>query len=134
MEQIYVDEGLVFQLDLIVAVDNVWHIFVNDVTPDRDTELGDLTEASFSGYAEQTVLGTAFIADGVVGHVGFKVAAPIAFLNSSGSPVDVYGYYVTDAGGTILLAAARFDAAPVTKEDGESIIVVPVWGAFSQAF
>jgi hypothetical protein len=128
MQQIYPDEGLVTQLVRIMGDDVHYHLFVNDVTPDRDTVLADFTEAAFTGYVEVTVEAADFTIDGVSAHVGYIQAPPITFSNGSGVDQDAYGYYVTDVGDTEVLAAARFDAAPVTKPDGDQWSVIPVWG------
>jgi hypothetical protein len=133
MQQIYPDEGLEEQLRRIVADGVTFHLYTNSVSLSRDTELTDLTEAAWSGYAPVVLGESDFASTGVVGHVGFAMAPPIAFLNSSGSPVDAYGYFVTNDDDDLLLAIAAFDGGPIEKEDGESFVVTPVWGDFSAA-
>lgn len=128
MQQIYPDEGLVSQLMRIMGDDVKYHLYTNDITPDRATVLADFTEAAFTGYAAVTVEAADFTIDGVSAHVGYIQAPPITFTNGSGVDQDAYGYYVTDAGSTEVLAAGRFDAAPVTKADGDAWSVIPVWG------
>lgn len=132
MHQVYPDQGLLMFLDRAIAGDFKFHLFVNNVTPDRDTELADLTEATFAGYAEVTVDAADFSLEGVAGHVGTKVAAPISFLNSSGGDATAYGYYATDTAETKLLMVARFDSAPITKANGESFLVTPTISDYSQ--
>jgi len=131
MNQIYPDVGLIPLLRRIVTPDLVYHLYVNNFTPDRDTELADLTEMSASGYSEITVDDSDFTLEGVAAHVGSLLASPIAFVNASGGALDAYGYFVTNAAGTELLACARFDSAPVNKADGESWLVTPIVGDFS---
>jgi len=128
MQQFYPDDGLVFQLLQIVADDVRYHLFTNDFTPDRDTVLADLTEAAWTGYAYVDVAPGDFATSGVAGHVGYIQAPPITFDNGSGADQSAYGYYVTNVAGTKLLAAARFDSAPITKPDGDQFTVIPVWG------
>jgi hypothetical protein len=132
MHQIYPDEGLIEFLERAVAGDFKFKLFTNNFTPDRDTELADLTEAVFAGYAEVTVAAADFTLSGVAGHVGSLVAAPIAFLNSSGISQNAYGYYATDSAETMLLMVARFDSAPVAKATGDSFLVTPTISDFSQ--
>lgn len=132
MRLIFPDEGLVEQLKRIVNDGVTYHLFTNDVTPDRDTELAGLTEAAWSGYAAASLDETDFPTESVAGHNGSILGPAVAFLNSSGSPVDAYGYYVTDVANSMLLAAARFDDAPISKADAESFLVVPTWGDFSR--
>jgi len=131
---IFPDEGLVTQLGRILVLDVLYHLFTNNVTPDRDTVLADLTDATWTGYAPITQTFTDYTITGVAGHAGYAIAAPISFSNGSGSPVTTYGYYVTDSGETVLLAAARFDGAPLTIAAAGTLPVVPVWGDFSQLF
>lgn len=132
MHQIYPDVGLVEFLERMVADDFHFHLYTNNVTPDRDTELADLTEMAIAGYAIVTVTDADFALSGVAGHVGTVLAAPIDFLNGTGAPVNAYGYYITNVANTILLAVARFDDAPVSKAAGDSWIVVPTLSDLSQ--
>lgn len=132
MNLIFADEGLEILLARLATPSVQVHLFTNNITPTRNTVLDDLDLAVFTGYAAVTVLLADFVLSGVTAHTGFLIAAPVAFLNSSGAPVSCYGYAVTEVGGAELLAAARFDAAPISKADGESFLVTPILGDFSQ--
>jgi len=132
MHQIYQDVGLLAFLSRLVAGNFHFHLFTNNVTPDRSTVLAGLTEIAGIGAPIITVAAADFTLSGVAGHVGSFIAAPIAFLNDSGAPIDAYGYFVTDVTNAILFAAARFDGAPVNKINGESWLVTPIVGDFSQ--
>lgn len=132
MHQIYPDNGLLSWLTRMMSADVNYHLFTNDVTPTRDTVLGDLTEAAFSGYAVHTVTLADFTLSGVTGHVGTMIGAPFSFTNESGGPVNAYGYYITNTANTVLLGIARFDSAPVTKADDESWLVTPSLSDLSQ--
>ena len=132
MDLIYVDAGLLTQLSAVLSTDKKYHLFTNNAMPGPATVLADLTEASFPGYASVTVTSGGWTSSGVSGHVGYKIAPAITFTNSSGSSVSVYGFFVTDSTGTILLAAARFDAAPIVIPNGGTQQVIPSWGAFSK--
>jgi hypothetical protein len=131
MNQIYPDAGLVASLQRIATPSLHCHLYDNNLVPDRSTTLGTLHEASFGGYAIQTVPVASFTLTGVVAHVGGIQALPVAFANTSGGPQQAYGYYVTDETDTYLVAVARFDAAPVTIPDGGNQLVVPVLGDYS---
>jgi hypothetical protein len=131
MNQIYPDEGLVDQLKLITGVTYQVCLFVNNITPDRSTVLSSLTEASYSGYTRSTVNSSDWTSSGVVGHVGYIAAPPVAIANASGTDQSAYGYFITDPTHTRILAIARFDSAPRTVHNGDSFIVTPVWGDFS---
>lgn len=131
MHQIYPDAGLDGFLLRMLDPSLKYHLFSNNVTPDRATVLGDLTEISGGVTSPITVALASFSLSGIANHVASRLAAPIAFVNGSGSPANAYGYYVTDAASAILFACARFDSAPVSKADGDSWQVTPIIGDFS---
>lgn len=104
-----------------------YKLYSNNVTPDRDTELADLTELSASGYASITLSASDFTLNGVSSHKGFALAATISWV--IGADADsVYGYYVTDTTDTILLACGRFDDAPISLASGATIELTPAMG------
>jgi hypothetical protein len=131
MLQLYPNQGLVPIMQRVVVAGLVWRIFTNAITPDQTTVLADLIEAAFAGYAPVTVPWVAFGLNGVSANAGYAIAAPIGFTNSSGADQTIQGYYVTDAGNTILFAVAAFDDAPEDLPDGATKVVVPVLGDFS---
>jgi hypothetical protein len=132
MDLLFPDQGLVYQLQQVLTAGVNYHLFTNNITPGLSTTLSGLTEAAWGGYAAISQSWSNFSTNGVSGHNGFAIAAPINFANSSGSPQSAYGYYVTDSGNTKLLAVALFDSAPVTEPSGSQFTVVPTWGDFSQ--
>ena len=134
MRQIYPDEGLLYWLQQMIVTSIKVHIFTNNLTPDRDTVLADMTEGSWTGYPTGGVQVNAadFTLQSVAGHVGSVLAAPVSFPNGSGGSVSGYGYYVTDSTVTKLLAVARFDSAPEVVDDGDSFLVIPIISDFSQ--
>jgi hypothetical protein len=132
MDLVFPNQGLKEQLQRILTSGFNWRLFTNNITPTRSNVLSDFTEAIFSGYAPWFQQWTDFTLNGVSGNTGYAIAPPVAFSNSSGSDQQVYGYFVTDTGNTMVVAAARFDGAPVTIPNGSSIAVVPTWGDVSQ--
>jgi hypothetical protein len=132
MDVIFPDNGLVFQLEQILTATVKYRLFTNNITPSLSDVVSTYTEAAWTGYAAVSQTWTNFTLNGVSGHNGFAIAAPITFSNSSGATVTPYGYFVTDSTGTILLAAARFDNPPVSILNGGSALVVPSWGDLSQ--
>lgn len=132
MDLIFPDAGLVEQLTRILNGTVKYRLFTNNVTPSLGDTVSTYTEAAWSGYAAHSLTFSDYAINGVSGHNGFAIGSPISFSNSSGGAVNAYGYYVTDSGGTILLAVARFDSAPVSIPSGGNTSVVPVWGDFSQ--
>lgn len=67
-------------------------LFTNDITPDDDTVIGDLTQATESGYAPVTLTGSNW-SFGEVG--GEQTASHPARTLTFSTGVTVFGYYVT---------------------------------------
>lgn len=132
MDLIFPDQGLVFQLSQTLQGGVRYHLFTNNIVPALGTTLADLVEATWAGYANVLQSWSDYTTTGVSGHNGFAIAPPINFGNTSGSPQSAYGYYVTDAGITLLLAVAAFDSPPVVIPNGGSESVVPTWGNLSE--
>jgi len=134
MNQIYVDQGLVKMLRRLAANGdndaNKWFLFSNDHTPTAVTVLANLTK--LNNPAPQTVTDAAFVLENTVDHVGSIQAPNLVFLNTSGGPVNAYGYGIMDNASTYLIAVARFDAAPLVIPDDDSIQVVPILADFSE--
>jgi hypothetical protein len=96
-------------------------LFVGDTVPTPASVLGDFTETTAVGYSAQTVATWA----GPVNAAGDKrgYAAEPIFVFGSNSPngVNINGYFITDNGGTTLLASERFlDPVPVV-ESGDAL-------------
>jgi hypothetical protein len=86
-------------------------LFQNDVNPNPNTVIGDLTEATFSGYLAATATwGATFLnSDGKA-----EADAPShMFARAAGATSnDIFGYWVEDAAGNLLFAE-RFAGAPI---------------------
>jgi len=100
-------------------------LFQNDVTPTRDTVIGDLDIATFTGYTSPAavVFGDPFInSEGNAEVLGGQVQ-----FTQTGTTITntVYGYYVTDTAGTKLLAAERFATPRTMDAANKAIIIVP---------
>lgn len=109
------------------------HLFQNDLVPDCDTVLADLTEADFTGYAEIVLLndldpqtcvgmiqGPHTLPDG-----SFALYIDEQVFTASGTalPNTVYGAYVTDDDG-LLVAVKRFaEPGPVGLATGDVVKV-----------
>lgn len=119
MPNVYPDAQDLVVLNALAAADGyldgaVVKLFQNDIVPTPATALGDLTVATFSGYAASAVLdwGAGFIdTDGVAK----LAAASVNFLQTADTVVNtVYGYYVVgDPGGTPYLIFANRFTTPV---------------------
>ena len=133
MIQIYPDSGLVEMLLRIVANDGAgltWALFQNDVEPDLDTNLADLTLAD-AGWGQTVLDETDFTLSQVALHIGTIQGSAIVFVNTTGVDQDVYGYAVFDQVGGKLFAVARFDVAPQTIAPAGNVSVLPIFGDYS---
>jgi len=102
-------------------------LFINNITPDANTVLGDLTEASFAGYSFISIPSVAYPAPTING--SGQAESDSGTLNwtctsSPGSPQTVYGLYVimedTSALKKLLFAAA-FDTPVVITTSGDEV-------------
>jgi len=96
-------------------------LFVNDITPDENTVIGDLTESTGDGYSPQTLSG----ANWTISTDGSGVTTaeyPQVTFTYTGAEANVYGYYVTSNG--VLLWAERFSDGPYTIPSGGGEIKV----------
>jgi hypothetical protein len=103
-------------------------LFVNNIVPTPQTALGDLTEATFAGYAELTLLKT-WSVGGVGGGQPTAVLDQPTVFTSSGptSPAQtVYGWYLILPGTpNKLLVACRLDT-PFLVADATVVIPITV--------
>jgi len=99
----------------------ICHLYTNNVTPAASDVLGTYTEAAWTGYASQAM--SLWPAAAIVSNKGSSNHPAIFFTNGSAGSVNTYGYYVTDSGGTLLLFAERFAAAPVAIPAGLSLFL-----------
>lgn len=90
-------------------------LYKNNVTPSNANVLADFTEATFAGYASQVYTAANWPTAAAVAHVSTTSASVKTFTITSGTQ-DIYGWYFTDSGGTVLLAAQRDPNAPVTLD------------------
>ncbi len=109
-----------------LSVDETYtlHLFVNDETPDDDTVIGDLTEASFTGYATKVLTRAGWGAPGTAGGITSSVYAQQQFDNTGGPTETVYGYYVTATDGGELLWLERLDD-PRVVASGDNAKITP---------
>lgn len=131
--QIYPDQGLGEWLKKMTQFHSLsYRLFVNNVTPDKNTILADLTEESTGSYSRVDVAPGDWTSYTVTAHVGTAFAPPISFT-PSGTTWTTYGYYVVDAStGTLLLAVCRFDSAPLSTPSGTGILITPKISDFSK--
>lgn len=114
------------RLTAMIAVDGELEapkvkLFINDITPGPLTILTDLTIPTFGGYAAKNVTwGLTY--DNPDGGVGVSGGAP-DWVTTDAVSETVYGYFLTDAGGTTLLEIRRLAVPQNTGSIGLHIQV-----------
>lgn len=101
------------------------HLFKNNHTPAVTDTISDYTESTFAGYAAVSM--TTWTAAAIASHIATMTSDTKTFTRSTtGTAENVYGYYVTDNGSTILLWAERDPLAPIVlTNSGDSYTVTP---------
>ncbi len=102
-------------------------LYSSNTTLSETTVVGDLTEATFTGYSAVTLTGASWTVTSA--DPASASYAQQTFTSSAGSQnQNIYGYYVTNSGGTILLWAETFSDGPYNiVNNGDLIKVTPVW-------
>jgi hypothetical protein len=131
VDTIFPDAGLLYILRQTVGTALIYDLYRNNYTPTLSSALVDFQRANWSGYAPVTIPAVLWTVQMVAGNVGRFQAPIILFGNSSATEQAAYGYYVKDATNTVLIAAGRFDLAPVIIPRGGAYPVLPLLGAYS---
>ena len=123
MSLIVYDSGKKFLLDYLTGVGGanlvgmLAKLYTNNIVPAHGDLLAAYTLASLAGYSNQALSGWVASTLDATFHA-FSTSAQLSFGNTSGSPQSVYGYIVTDSGGTNLIYGERFSGAPVSIPSG----------------
>jgi hypothetical protein len=105
------------------ASDNVvLHLYKNDQTPGEADVIGDYTECTAAGYASQELTGSSW-AVSTAGGVTTATYSQRTFTFTAAEPT-VYGYYVTNNAGSLLLWAERFSDGPYAIPGGGGTIKI----------
>jgi hypothetical protein len=105
------------------AADNVvLRLYSNDVTPAAADTVATYTEVVVAGYAAKTLTGASWSWATVSGKAEGSYAEQTFTFTAAGS---AYGWFLTNAAGTTLLAAERFATAPQTIGAANPISVTP---------
>jgi len=86
------------------------HLYSNNLVPNENSVLADFTECVYSGYAAQTITWSSGFID-AQGNACASSGEKI-FTDTGATPDLCYGVYITDSGGTVLLASGAIDNAP----------------------
>jgi hypothetical protein len=94
------------------------------LTPTIDTEVADLTEATFTSYAAASITwGTAYVNSNNQIELDGSLITWVA--GSSPTAEVVRGVYVTDSGGTHLLYVDSFSSVVSISVQGDGVSFVP---------
>lgn len=96
--------------------DVILHLYTNNKTPAEDDEVADYTESTGSGYSSETLTGSSWSVS-TSGGVTTGEYPQVTFTYTGAEP-DIYGYYVTDNAGSILLWSERFSDGPYAIPSG----------------
>lgn len=105
-------------------------LFQNDLVPDNDTDVGDLTIADFTGYADVTVVSASWsrgqIPDFREQEIWFNGGAT---FTQTGTTITntVYGWYIVDTAGTVLKAVRRFNVPILFDTTGRKLFLKPLF-------
>lgn len=118
----------------VAAGDLKLKLFTNDYTPAQDDVPGDFTEmGAVQGYAAKTLSPASWNA-GVEGTGTGSAAANKAYIeyaqqtfmaDGTGGAQTVYGYFITNNAGTVVVAAERFGSAQTFAIAGDLIKITP---------
>lgn len=100
-------------------------LFKNDFTPVLGSVVGDLTEATFTGYSAITLTGASWT--NTPGDPVTMSYAEQTFTSSADQTAQsIYGYYLVRATGGELIIAERFTGGAVTiQNNGDAIRITP---------
>jgi hypothetical protein len=104
------------------------HLYTNNYTPQLSDTLSSYTECTTTGYSAITLTATNWSASTVSGvTTATYTSSPMPTFTLSAA-VTVYGYYVTDSGGTNLILAELFAVPYAFSSSGGSIVISPTIG------
>ncbi len=116
--------------DFLHVADLQLNLFKNNYTPISTTVLTDFVVANYVGYNPQTIVKTNWSIPTNDG-AGRAISNNLLFnfaATSGATPNDIYGYYVTNTGLTIVYWAERFTGAPIAMSTtGATLSIVPVF-------
>ncbi len=96
-------------------------LFTNNVAESGSVVWGTLTEAGWAGYAR--VLTTPWSAAALSGSVSLSTGPPCTFTNTSGAPVNYYGWALYDSVNNKLVGFANLGLQ--TLANGATITYTP---------
>lgn len=100
-------------------------IYGNDVTPGDDSLAGDFTQISGGGYAAVALAAGSWSITAATPSIASYAAQTFTFTGPIGGPGTIYGYYILDSTGLLILAE-RLPFPPFSPaNNGDAMIVTP---------
>jgi hypothetical protein len=96
------------------------HLFTNNVTPAKSDTVGTYTECSASGYSAITLSSGSWTVSTVSTTTTAAYATQTFTLTASAT---IYGYYITDSGGTNIILSEAFPAVFNIPSSGGSVAI-----------
>jgi len=102
-------------------------LMTNNPAIDSNTVIASFTEATFDGYAALGASGvSALFTDPLTGLEVIRIAPPAGgwkyvTTGLTALPMTIYGAYLTNTGGTILMGAVKFDTPIILTAVGQLI-------------
>jgi len=118
------DAGEVKMLQLALAGNTTLKLFISNTTPAEGDTAASYTEMSTLGYAAKTLTGGSWSVSSAAG-VTTASYAEQTYTFTGGTPVTVYGYFIIEATGGVILWAERFTASQVIQNTGDQIKITP---------
>lgn len=120
------------QLTLLKAIINSdvfrLHLFMNNRNPSITDVITNYTELTYLGYAPKLLTPSEWTYQINSLTNNYVASFPVQMFSFNTS-VTVFGYYITDSGGTNLLTVERFVNAPaVIQSSGGNINITPTMG------
>ncbi len=101
--------------------DLILKLYVNGKTPDESDEIADYTECTADGYSAKTLTGANWTVQTTLGVSEASYAQQTFSLTESAT---VYGYFIVNTAGTILIFAEKFSDGPYNIPSGGGDIKV----------
>ncbi|MET0786450.1 MAG: hypothetical protein ABWY25_07085 [Paenisporosarcina sp.] len=115
-----------FMLNALVDRDMKLKLFSNNLTPAVTDTVASLTEVAGGGYTAITLDDDDWVVTiGPPAVAVFNAFQDFNFTGATSGPGTIYGYYITDSGGTQLLWEERFPTVPFVPLLGSLIRVKP---------
>lgn len=105
--------------------DLVLRLFQNDFFPTDTTVLGDITQATFTGYSPVTLTGSNWVSTpGDPSNVAYSQQSFTSTASLQNQTI--YGYYLTRLSGGELVVVERFATSYTIQNNGDTVKVTPI--------